>query len=97
MHRQNTEHIGGLIAQILREQGLEKPMLEHRLLEAWPSLMGPLVQKYTGKIEIRNGVLIVQITSAALRQELFIARHKLVEKLNKEMGAEIITDIRLLG
>jgi len=97
MRRQNTEQVGAVIAQFLREQGLEKPMLEHRLLQAWPSLMGPLVAKYTGKIEVKNGVLIVQITSAALRQELFIARHQLVDKLNQEMGVELINDIRLLG
>ncbi|MBR1809101.1 MAG: DUF721 domain-containing protein [Paludibacteraceae bacterium] len=97
MKRKNTESVGAVVAQVLREMGLEKPLLEHRLIEAWPSLMGPLVQKYTGKIEIKNGVMLVQITSAALRQELFIARKQLVEKLNKEMGAEIITDIRLLG
>ena len=97
MRRQNTESIGAVIAQFLREQGLEKPMLEHKVVEAWPQLMGSLVAKYTGKIEIKDGVLFVEITSAALRQELFIARHQLVEKLNSEVGAEIISDIRLLG
>ena len=97
MRRQNSEQVGAVIAQFLREQGLEKPFLEHKLIEAWPSLMGPLVQKYTGNIEIKNGVLLVQIKSAALRQELFIARHQLIEKLNNEVGAEVINDIRLLG
>ncbi len=97
MKRQNTQSVGAVIAQVLRENGLEKPLLEHRLIEAWPTLMGSLVQKYTGTIEIQNGVLIVQIKSAALRQELFIARHQLVERLNNEVGADIITDIRLRG
>ncbi len=97
MRRQNSEQIGAVIAQFLREQGLEKPFLEHKLIEAWPALMGPLVQKYTGNIEIKNGVLLVQIKSAALRQELFIARRQLIEKLNNEVGAEVINDIRLLG
>ena len=97
MRRQNTEQVGAVVAQFLREQGLEKPLLEHRLVEAWPELMGPLVAKYTGKIEIKNGVLLVKITSAALRQELFIARQQLVEKLNQHVGADIISDIRLLG
>ncbi len=97
MRRQNTETIAAVIRQFLKEQGLEKPFLEHQIIKAWPQLMGPLVQKYTGRIEVRDGKLHVQITSAALRQELFIARHELVKKLNEEVGAEIITDIRLLG
>lgn len=97
MRRQKTEQVGAVIAQFLREVGLEKPFLEHKVIEAWPRLMGSLVQKYTGKIEIKDGVLFVQIKSAALRQELFIARNQLVKKMNDEVGAQIINEIRLLG
>ena len=97
MKRQNTEKIDTVIRQFLQMNGLEKPFLEHKLVQKWPELMGPLVQKYTGKISIQNGTLLVQITSAALRQELFIARKELIKKLNNEMNAEVITDIRLLG
>lgn len=96
MRRQNTESIGAVITQFLREQGLEKPFLEHKIVEAWPRLLGTTVAHYTGKMEVRNGVLYVQISSAALRSELFLCRFKLVEKLNKEVGAEVLTDIRLL-
>lgn len=96
MRRRNTETIAAVISQFLQEQGLEKPFLEHKLVEAWPRLLGPVVAKYTGTIEIKNGVLFVQIHSAALRQELFLCRFQLVSKLNAEVGAEVITDIRLL-
>ncbi len=97
MRRQNTETVASVILRFLQEQGLDKPYLEHKVVKAWPELMGPLVQKYTGKIEVRNGMLCVQITSAALRQELFIARRQLVSKLNEAVGAEVISDIRLLA
>ena len=97
MKRQNTERIDVVIRQFLQQNGLEKPFLEHKLIEKWPQIMGPLVQKYTGKINIKDGTLYVHITSAALRQELFIARHELIQKLNNEMNAQVISDIRLLG
>ncbi|MCM1034451.1 MAG: DUF721 domain-containing protein [Paludibacter sp.] len=96
MRRRNTESVAEVIMQFLREQGLEKPFLEHKLIEAWPRVFGPMIAKYTGTIEIKNGVLFVQIHSAALRQELFLCRFQLVQKLNKEVGAEVIKDIRLL-
>ncbi len=96
MRRTNTESVGTVITQLLREQGLEKPLLEHKVLQAWPRLLGAAVARYTGKMEVKNGVLYVYIQSAPLRSELFLCRKKLVEKLNAEVGAEIITDIRLL-
>lgn len=97
MKKQNTEPIGVVIRQFLQENGLEKPFLEHKVIEAWPNLMGKMIAKYTGNINVKNGTLYVQITSAALRQELFLARDMLIKKLNDEVGAEIITDIRLLA
>lgn len=96
MKRQNTESLGAVIMQLLREQGLEKPLLEHRVIEAWPRLLGTTVAHYTGKMEVKDGVLYVRIQSAALRHELFLCRLKLVEKLNAEVGADVLSDIRLL-
>ena len=97
MKKQNTEPIGIVIRQFLQENGLEKPFLEHKVAEALPRLMGKMIAKYTGTLNVKNGTLYVQITSAALRQELFLARDILIKKLNDEVGAEIITDIRLLA
>lgn len=77
---------------------MEQPFLEHRILEAWPSVLGPTVGRYTGEMNIRDGVLFVHIKSAPLRQELFNCRHLLVEKLNAAIGAtDVLKDIRLLG
>lgn len=98
MQRSNTESIGSVIAQILRESGLEKPLMEKKIVEAWPEVLGPMVARYTGDIYIREGMLYVHIKSAPLRQELFNCRFQLVEKLQQAVGAEgIIRDIRLLN
>lgn len=98
MQRSNTQTIGAIIADILRENGLEKPLMEKRIVSAWPEVLGPLVAQYTGDISIKNGVLFVHVKSAALRQELFNCRFQLVEKLQQAVGADgVIRDIRLLG
>ncbi len=97
MQRQNTEPIAIVLQRFLQENRLEKPLLERQVVHHWGELMGALVSKYTGKIEIRNGILYVQILSAALRQEMFICRQQLVKKINDKMQAQVINDIRLLG
>ncbi len=96
MKRSNSEHISGVLQAVLRDMGLEKPLLEHRIVEAWPSLMGNMIAQYTRKVEFKNGVLFVYLSSAPLRQELFLARFELVKKLNEYVGAEIVHDVRLL-
>jgi predicted nucleic acid-binding Zn ribbon protein len=98
MQRSNTHSVGELIAELFRETGLEKPLMERRIVEAWPEVLGSTVSRYTGDIKILNGVLFVHIKSAPLRQELFNCRFQLVEKLQQAVGCEgVIKDIRLLG
>ncbi len=96
MKKTNSEHIGVILQEALREMGLERPLLEHRVVEAWPSLMGKMIAQYTRKVELKNGVLYVYLSSAPLRHELFLARFELVKKLNEHVGADIVHDVRLL-
>ena len=49
--------------------------------------------KYTRNLYIRNQILYVHLSSAALRQELMMGRELLVRKLNEKVGANVITNI----
>ncbi len=93
MRKRNSEQIGKLIQQFLRQESLESPLNEQRLLSAWPEVIGPAMAAYTGDLYIRNQTLFVHVTSAALRQELMMGRDLLVRTLNKRVGASVITNI----
>ena len=95
MRRTDSEQVGGVILQYLREFGLETPLNEHRLLQACDKVLGPAVSRYTKELRIYNQVLFVTITSAALRNELMMRRTELVSRLNAEAGAQVITQIVL--
>ena len=93
MKRNNDEPIGKLIQQFLRQESLESPLNEQRLLDAWPQILGPAIASYTKELYIRNQILYVHLTSAALRQELMMGRELLVRNLNQKVGATVITNI----
>jgi len=95
MKKTNTSRVGGVILQYLRETGLETPLNEHRLIQAWGTVLGPAVSRYTKELRIYNQVLFVTITSAALRNELMMRRAELTARLNAEVGAQVITQIVL--
>lgn len=81
----------------LRESGLEKPVLEVQVEEAWPKVMGSVVTHLTRSVEVKDGMLFVKVSSAALKAQLFENRFELVRKLNEAVGAEVIRDCRILG
>ena len=56
MKRNDAEQIGKLIQQYLRQESLESPLNEQRLLDAWPQVLGPAAS-YTSNLYIRNQTL----------------------------------------
>jgi len=93
MKRSNTELLGDIIRRYLRLEGLETPLNEYRLVDAWKDVVGPAVTRYTTNLYIRNQVLYVHLASSVVRQELMMAREMLVRDLNAQVGSQVIVDI----
>lgn len=93
MKRKDAEPIGKILQTYLRQEGLETPLNEQRLLSAWPEIMGEGISGYTKGLFIRNQVLYVHLTSSVLRNDLMMCREILVDKLNKHVGAQVIVNI----
>ena len=94
MFRKEVKNIGELILRNLRSQGLETPLLQKRLVDAWPTVMGDMVAGYTQEVYIRNQTLWVHLTSPALRADLSMMKQDIVKKLNAAVGSQVIADIR---
>ncbi len=95
MFRKRVMSISEVLGKTLREDGLETPLMHHRLIDAWGSVVGKTVEKYTGEKFIRNQTLFVKITNAALRADLSMMRSQLVKRMNESVGTMLITDIRI--
>jgi len=93
----NSLSITDALVNYLRESGLEQSVLDVQIEEAWPRVMGDTVMRLTRSVEMKNGMLIVHVNSAALKAQLFENRFELVRKLNEAVGAEAIKDCRILG
>lgn len=94
MFKRNVQQVRDLILQALREQGLETPLNQKRLVEAWPRVAGPLVARYTLNTYIYNQTLYVRLSNPALRSDLGMRRQEFVERLNAVVGEQVITDVR---
>jgi hypothetical protein len=93
MRKSNTERIDAVIQQFMRINGIETPYNQYRLIQAWPTVMGKLVERHTANIFIKNQTLHVQITSPAIKQNLLMEHRALAQRLNAHVGARVIEDI----
>ncbi len=94
MFKRKIESLKDVLLRNLREQGLETPLNQKRLVEAWPRVAGPVITRYTLNTYIYNQTLFVRLSNPALRSDLSMMRQELVKKLNAVVGEQVITDIR---
>ena len=95
MKRGGVKSISELVRATCREEGLETPLNDYRLIKAWSQVLGENVKNYTGEMYIKNQILYVHVTSSVLRQELMMNRKNLVRRLNEHVKAQVITEIIL--
>ena len=94
MFKRNVQSVKDIILQTLREQGLETPLQQKRLVEAWPQVVGPVIARYTLNTYIYNQTLFVRLSNPALRADLSMCRQELTQKLNAFVGEQVIVDIK---
>lgn len=93
MKRNDAQQIGDMIRRFFRQNGLESPLNEYRLVHAWNDVVGPVISRYTINLYIKNQILYVHLSSSVLREELMMGRDMLVRNLNQQVGAQVIVNI----
>ena len=94
MFKRQVQSISDLVMRNLRSQGLETPLMQKRLIDAWPVVAGESISRYTVEVSIRNQTLFVRLRVPALRADLNMRRQEFVRMLNNHVGAQVIADIR---
>lgn len=96
MERRKPQSITNLIKLFLHDVSLETPLLQHRLIESWPMIVGTEIAHLTEALEIRDEVLWVRVSSPAMATELQMKHSHLTTLLNTHIGAMLIRDIRFV-
>lgn len=96
MFRVKPQSIGEILSQLVRDEGLETPLLQKRVIDAWDEVAGPLAARHTEEKYIRNQTLFVRINLPALRTDLAMRRSQIKDRLNEKVGSFVIAELRIL-
>ncbi len=94
MFKRKVRSLAELLPEFLRNEGLETPLQQRRLVDSWAEVVGKPIERYTGDKFIKNQTLYVKILNPALRADLSMSKAMLVKRLNEKVGAQVIVDIR---
>lgn len=82
-----------LVEDLFKARGLESKLVEHRLMQAWPQIVGPQIAAHAAPIEVRANTLRVVVDSSTWLHELTLLKPILIEKLRRSSGGAIVRDV----
>lgn len=96
MSEDSTQSFKQAFGKFLKNEKLEKQFNEKRLIHSWQEIMGEPIANRTTNIFIKDGVLVVKLSSAPLKQELNMAKEKVLELFERKLGTQVVKEVRFI-
>ena len=87
--------LGAVIDSLLVKYRISHDSLEHSIREKWPELVGVANATYSHPLVVERAQLIVLVSHAVVRNELFLHRLGILAKVKKLPGCEGIKGLTL--
>ena len=81
------------LEQMFETFNLKNKADQTSIITMWEELMGKTIASRTRKIFFKESVLFVELTSAPLKQELILAKEKIIGLLREKIGTQALKDI----
>jgi predicted nucleic acid-binding Zn ribbon protein len=88
------ETSGQLMDQVLARLGGSGRALEFRVFEAYNTAVGEMLRARTQPERLTGKTLQVRVASSALAHELTMLRRDVLERIAREVGPDLVTDLR---
>ena len=93
--RRKPTELAGLIDELLVKYRISHDSLEHSIREKWPELVGVANASYSHPLVVERNQLVVLVSHAVVRNELFLHRAAVLAKLRQLPGCSAIRSISL--
>lgn len=91
----NNLELKNLVNTFLKENKLEKGLLNIEVKKAWFELMNNGVANYTTDVVLRKKTLYIKLSSPALKEELSYGKEKLIKLINERLKENVVEKIIL--
>lgn len=90
-----NNHIKEYINAFIKQNNLSVKLQEEELRQAWKEIFGPSINQHTTELYLKKNVLIVKLNSSVLRNELSMAKDRMIERVNQYFKRTVVEEIIL--
>jgi hypothetical protein len=93
MRKSNEQSLSEILKQFAGKGKVHDKLTEAKLKSIWEEEMGPFIASRTIGISIFNGELKIKVNSSVLRQELYMARDSIKNRINTRVPEAEIRNV----
>ncbi len=91
---ENTS-LGDVLKEFIQSNRLQSGLDKISVKDAWHSVMGEAISKYTTDVKLERNTLYVSLSSSVLREELGYGKEKIINLLNEVLDKDLIKKLVL--
>ncbi len=95
MLRTNSNKIGALLEEFIKEEGLEEGLERVRIYQCWNLVVGEQFAQYTSSKYYSNGTLFCTIKSSMVRNQLYFMKDDILAQMNKMLNGTVVRNLVL--
>ena len=97
IRRRSAQDLVELIDSLRAKHGIGRPTTEQAIRDQWSEIVGPANASYSHAVRIdERGRLVVHASHAVVRNELFLNRAEIIERIRRIPGCASIKQIHLV-
>ena len=92
--KEHLKDLKTILGTMLRTIDSPQQREQFRVWDIWEGVVGPQIAGKTRPEALRNGVLVVSVTSSVWMQELSFMKQKILDRINQTLAPGTIREIR---
>ena len=85
--------LGQALEHFIRKSRMRNDLRSIQVGEVWEKVVGKTISAYTEKVQLVNHTLFITTRVAPLRTELLYQKQRIMERVNEEMGENLVSDV----
>ena len=86
--------VGDGIRRVISALGLDKKLLEQRVMINWSEVVGEKISDVTRVDRFIRGELLISVEHDAWRHRLYLEKDSIMRRLNQSVGEDVVRSIR---
>jgi hypothetical protein len=90
-----TKELATVVEELMVKHQIGRPSPEQAIRDRWAELVGPANASYSHAARIERGRLVVLAAHSVVRNEIFLHREEIVQRIRKLPGCEGVRSLNI--